>query len=78
LTTAQFGVIIVTLTQQKEQTMRTFVINNEFEIDAEDQAAAQQQVAEMGIELVEIDDITDVYDGQPTEYEEWMSFDPDC
>lgn len=49
-----------------------------------------QAVAEMALAYMSEDDVADMMrandilddededDGQPTEYEEWMSFDPDC
>jgi hypothetical protein len=29
-------------------------------------------------DALEFDEIEDEYDGQPTEFDEWMDFDPDC
>ena len=48
-----------------------------------------QSVAEMALAYMSEDDVADMMrsndildkeedDGQPTEYDEWMSFDPDC
>jgi len=47
-----------------------------------------QAVAEMALAYMSEDDVADMMrandileeedDGQPTEYDEWMSFDPDC
>jgi hypothetical protein len=51
--------------------------------DSYDEIAYQDQFgSEFDDNEDEYDDDTDLlddmYDGQPSEYDEWMSFDPDC
>ena len=57
----------------------------------EDGFITYEQLATMALKYMSEDDVADMLDsnelserfmdeddGQPTEYEEWMSFDPDC
>lgn len=58
--------------------MRTYLVNDDFEINALNLESAYEQLNEMSLIIVDIEDITDEDDGQPTELEEWLDFDPDC
>jgi hypothetical protein len=86
LTKGPFGHIIAVST--KESAMGYF---SNLELDIESMAADGYSPAEIAerleipfedvvavLEKLEEEGYDDDYDGQPTELEEWMDFDPDC
>jgi hypothetical protein len=71
--------------------MFTYLVNGEYEFQAPNLETCYEMVNSLGIVIEEVEDITEFYesmhrdldvdfddDFQPTEHDEWMSFDADC